>query len=164
MDPTYLSKKSLGEIGYVLEVSLHNNMHMRWASDNPPVGFKNRPEITAESLKGGLKLYDDPKYNWLADPYSAHVNKVFWKLHGLVESVVFHWLSANQKTSIEENCGAKSDCYTWRGTWLGASPHPAAKGSDHNHSDAPQLGTPKAMQPHAAPGSFEDAFSKAVED
>lgn len=187
-DLKYLKGRKLSEVGYVLENSLHNNMHMRWASDNPPRGFGERPEVSMESLKRGLKKYDDPKYDWLADPYSAHVNPVFWKLHGLVESVIFYWLEANGYESVAINCGKQKKCYQWKGTWMGASPHSvdesmrtkpptnlagakAMPGHPHEEDNTQESGeatygipVPKLRHDHGedTEDSFADSFTEAV--
>lgn len=169
----YLKGKKLSEVGYVLENSLHNNMHMRWATPEPPQGFGGRPEISVSSLKKGLKPFDDPRYNWLADPYSAHVNPVFWKLHGLVESVIFHWLEANDKKRIAMDCQGDSSCYTWKGQWMGAPPHSVSdiakaqgpvtsKGFGKDENDTVARGAEQHHQ-HGEESDFSNQFSKALE-
>jgi len=127
--PDYLKARSLGEVGYLLENTLHNNLHMRFATCAAPAGLGDRPEITPATMAHGLEPFDSPKYNWLADSYSAHVNPTFWKLHGLVENVLFAWLKANNYTSIAESCGAEPNCYEWKGTWDGANPMALMRGT-----------------------------------
>jgi hypothetical protein len=170
-DPGYLKNKTLGQIGYTLESSLHNNMHMRWATDEPPAKLGERPDITVEFLKNGLQKYDDPKYNWLADPYSAHVNRVFWKLHGLVDLSIFAWLNSNGYSTIEVDCTGESDCYEWKGTWIGAPPHgtPTKGGmaghSGHEHGDGRDNQDGRSGSGAKSPSkSFADAFGSAVDD
>jgi hypothetical protein len=159
--PTYLASKSLGEIGYNLELSLHNNMHMRWTTDNPPKGYENRPDITPDNLKTKLKKFDNPKYKWLADPYSAHVNEVFWKLHGLVETVIFSWMQGNQYSMTAVQCEGQASCYQWKGTWVGAAPIHA---SDVVKGPGPEQGHGSGHGTVAARGAPAPSFEKSFED
>jgi hypothetical protein len=159
--PNYLAGKSLGEVGYLLENSLHNNMHMRFGTYEPPKGFSDRPEISPETLAEGLERFDDPDYNWLWDSYSAHVNPTFWKLHGLVENVLYDWLKANGKTEVAEDCEGRASCYQWKGTWVGARPGhgPMRAGPTEGHKRAGGPG----HQSDAGAG-FTEEFQRAYDD
>ncbi len=144
-DSRYLKGKSLSYIGYLVELSIHNHMHMRWAA-RPSVGDDFSPldnSFNADSLVEPSNKYDDPKYHWLGNPYSAHVNPIFWKLHGWVDAVIPKWLKANGYSSISANCGGKSGCYQWKTKWVGGMVEHAApggaRGLPHSHPQTPKL-------------------------
>ncbi len=118
-DPGWLKIHSLAQLGFMMEVTLHNNMHMRWATSSPPPGFSSGASIPLNNQFPSDWPYDDKKYDWLADPYGAHVNKHFWKLHGLIDQILDKWLDANGYQSIAENCNGDATCYEWKGTWVG---------------------------------------------
>ena len=92
-------------------------MHMRWAK-LPKPGDDYSPLFSGNLRKP--TLHDDPKHNWLGVPYSAHVNPVFWKLHGLVDHVIELWLSANGFEEIANDCKGRPGCYQWKTQWVGA--------------------------------------------
>ena len=103
--PDYLSRVTLGQLGAELEFSIHNAMHMRWASQ--PSGTRPRANPTKPELID--RRWDDPSYNYLGDTYSSHVNPIFWKLHGWIDNRIEGWKSAN---------GITGDIQ-WSGTWVG---------------------------------------------
>jgi hypothetical protein len=143
-DPKYLEARSLSRLGTAIELSIHNNMHMRWASDNPPRGFENAPpELPLNAVFPHGWVFDSPAYNWLADPYSAAINPVFWKLHGLVDDMIDRWLAAHGKKNIAPRCGDKNqedlDCYAWRGTWTGGPLSPAPRAPLNSGPNNPDL-------------------------
>jgi hypothetical protein len=86
---------TLGELGTLLEWTVHNDMHMRWASvpRDPRTGA-----IILNGRDGGdiNKAWDDPEYDNLGDQYSSHVNPVFWRLHGWVDARIEDWFSAHE--------------------------------------------------------------------
>ncbi len=91
--PVYLASLSLGALGNLLEFTIHNQMHMRWATvpRDPVTGtVGGRPAFDVE-----IK-WDDPRYDWLGDFYSSHVNPVFWKLHGWVDDRIEDWFRAHE--------------------------------------------------------------------
>ncbi len=120
----WLKSHSLSQLGWAVEFSLHNNLHMRYATDQPPTGFNGVAETGGAPLPyDGIYpvdwIYDDARYNWLADPYGAAVNPIFWKIHGYVDHLVGLWLGAHGFDSISTQCHGARRCYTWKGTWLG---------------------------------------------
>jgi hypothetical protein len=132
-DRKWLSTISLSQLGYAVEFTIHNNLHMRYATERAPEGFDEANE------NGGAPFpfdgnfpknwrFDSPKYNWLADPYGAALNPVFWKIHGYVDHLIDVWLAANKKKydSISENCKGNKRCYEWKGTWVGEEGQEAA--------------------------------------
>jgi hypothetical protein len=95
-DPAYLSSLTLGELGTLLEWTVHNDMHMRWASvprdprTNSPIPEGKRPEWDID------KAWDNPEYDHLGEQYSSHVNPVFWRLHGWVDARIEDWFAAHE--------------------------------------------------------------------
>jgi hypothetical protein len=124
-NPGWLNKISLSQLGWVVEFTIHNNLHMRFAEDRPPEGFRaDNPEDDGAPLPYDGNFppdwkYDDPRYNWLADPYSAAVNPTFWKIHGYVDNLIDLWLKNNGKKTISSSCNGAADCYSWKDPWIG---------------------------------------------
>lgn len=94
-DPEYLSTLTLGELGTLLEWTVHNDMHMRWAS-------APRDPRTGQIIPDGRqdwdidKAWDNPVYDHLGEQYSSHVNPVFWRLHGWVDNRIDDWFAAHE--------------------------------------------------------------------
>ncbi|WP_406009109.1 hypothetical protein OG440_25580 [Streptomyces sp. NBC_00637] len=87
-DPVKLRAMSLGQLGARIEFGIHNRLHLRWSAELP----EYRPGGDAFSVD---TRWDDATYDWLADTYSAHVNPLFWKLHGWVDARIDDWMAAN---------------------------------------------------------------------
>src|SRR3546814_417659 len=93
-DPRYLSKLTLGQFGSEVELGLHDWLHMRWASvprdpsNGHPVPFARDPADFAQR-------WYEPENDFLGDPFSSHVNPVFWAFHG--------WLAARPAHRSEEH-------------------------------------------------------------
>lgn len=126
-DPAWLASVSLSQLGMAIEFTTHNNLHMRYATANPPAGFGGVAEVGGAPIPLDGKFpadwpYDDPAYDWLADPYSAAVNPLFWKLHGYVDNLIDEWLKAKGFQTIAEDCHKAPGCYEWRGKWAGSEP------------------------------------------
>lgn len=102
--PSNLRRLSLGALGNIAEMTIHNMMHMRWSSD--PGGY--RPGIDLNNPTGGDLSWDALSYDYLGDTYSSHVNPHFWYLHGWIDNLIERWMQANNLTDI-----------TWTGTWTG---------------------------------------------
>ena len=109
-NPNFLSQITLGGLGSRLEFSIHNMMHLRWAS--PPIP-QERPFIDATGASTIDVQFDDPSYDFLADTYSSHVNPIFWKLHGWIDDRIEDWKNANGITGNIQ----------WTGTWMGHMHH-----------------------------------------
>lgn len=106
-DPFFLRRVSLGELGTLIEQTLHDGMGSRWASapgawrpDFPPPG---------ETIPQG---WDDPGYDFLRDTYSKHVNPIFWKFYGWVQDRLEDWKVVNGVFGRE----------FWNSTWVGKMP------------------------------------------
>lgn len=107
--PENLQRLTLGQLGSLIELTIHNQMHNRWSAE-PTI---ERPQPEEESNPEGIPSgpWDAPSYNYLGDTYSSHVNPTFWYIHGWVDSCIDRWQEANGLTSIN-----------WKGTWVGKMP------------------------------------------
>jgi hypothetical protein len=102
-----LRRLSLGQLGALLEFTIHNNMHMRWAAQPAD----ERPDPAPTNPEAIPTEWDDLSYDYLGDTYSSHVNPIFWYLHGWVDQCIDRWQEANRLDKIE-----------WVGTWVGKLP------------------------------------------
>lgn len=96
-NPIYLSSLSLGALGSLIEFTIHGWMHNRWANakgavlPDPKTGEpKGRNTFDFDSM------WDDPKYDFLGEFYSSHVNPLFWRLHGWVDDRIEDWFNAHE--------------------------------------------------------------------
>jgi hypothetical protein len=109
---------TLSDLGTHIEFKLHNAMHTRWAAGNwtvrpvfedPIANMNNRTDW----------IWDRRAYDHLADPYSAHVNPIFWHLHGWVDQKINDWLKAKGLT-LKADCAQTPSCIEWRpDVWTG---------------------------------------------
>jgi hypothetical protein len=107
-DVNFLRSISLGELGARLEFTIHNQLHNRFSAQ--PYG--DRPELTDPSQSSGIPtIWDDPRYDYLGDTYSSHVNSVFWFVHGWVDDRIDDWRYANGTAPV-----------VFQGTWEGVVP------------------------------------------
>lgn len=88
-DEAYLRTLTLGELGARMELSVHNQMHIRW-SDFPSSGTFLRPESDIDPK------WDVPGYDTLFDEYSSHVHPVFFRLHKWLDNRIEDWAAAHQ--------------------------------------------------------------------
>ncbi len=105
--PANLRRFSLGALGTFVEETIHNWMHARW-SEAP----KYVRSFELSQVLDGVQAYEpaaeDLENDYLGDPYSSHVNPIFWYLHGWIDNLIDLWAEAN---GIEE--------IQWIGTWMG---------------------------------------------
>lgn len=76
-NPIWLKEQSLDQLGTAIEFSIHGWMHLRWSGPQPDDPFST-----------------DTDNDWLFIPWSSHVNKHFWKLHGYIDNRIAAWESA----------------------------------------------------------------------
>ena len=95
-DPQYLARLTLGQFGSEVELGMHDWLHMRWAS------------VTRDPANGAAVIGDrDPldfsprwfgaENDFLGDPFSSHVNPVFWYFHGWIDDRIEDWYRAHQR-------------------------------------------------------------------
>jgi len=95
---SWLKQHSLDYLGSQIENGIHDWMHVHWSA---------APWFTWDSGKD----ISDPQNDWLASPYSSHVNKHFWKIHGWIDARITQWETANQESAAPLLMGA----------WIGPS-------------------------------------------
>lgn len=105
-DPDFLRLLTLNKLGEILEPELHQNLH-EFYRGNPP----NSEEALAQGFKDDLLPVE-----------TSPVNKYFWKIHGLIDEILDHWLKANGYQFIDRDCSNKRNCYQWEATWVGEYP------------------------------------------
>jgi hypothetical protein len=130
-DPRYLSTLTLGQFGSQLELELHDWLHMRWASvardpaNGQPVPMARRSDDFAERWFG-------PENDFLADPFSSHVNPVFWMFHGWIDDRIDDWFRAHERFHPGEVTRLELNGVPWYGSarwvdindpWLGPETH-----------------------------------------
>ncbi|MBV9320486.1 MAG: hypothetical protein JO106_11360 [Mycobacterium sp.] len=91
--PSVLASLRLGALGNLIEFTTHNAMHNRWMTParDPETGQPSeRPTFDFSDTSGS------PKYDYLGEFYSSHVNPVFWRLHGWVDDRIEGWFKAQE--------------------------------------------------------------------
>jgi hypothetical protein len=93
-NPRVVSQLTLGAYGTLIEFTVHNWMHMRWASlsRNQSTGALE----VRDSYDIDARKWDGPENDYLGDFHSSHVNPLFWKLHGWVDDCVGVWFAAHE--------------------------------------------------------------------
>ena len=94
-NPRVASQLTLGAYGNLIEFTVHNWMHMRWAT------ISRNPESGLPLVRGDYdidKKWDGAQHDWLGDFHSSHVNPIFWKLHGWVDGCIGVWEAAHDAT------------------------------------------------------------------
>ena len=91
--PSFLSTLTLGQLGNVLEFTVHGWMHVRWThvEYDPATG----EPIGRSSLFDIDPRWDDPANDDLGDFYSSHVHPTFWRLHGWIDDRITEWAAVN---------------------------------------------------------------------
>lgn len=118
--PRHLVTLSLGALGNLLEFTIHNQMHMRWSSTprDPDTEEPARRSLFDVNMK-----WDNPKYDYLGDFYSSHVNPIFWRLHGWVDDRIEDWFNAHEAAHAGEIEPYQYDGMSWFkiGKWVQVS-------------------------------------------
>ena len=118
-DPRYLAKLTLGQLGSEMELGLHDWLHMRWASvprdpsNGAPVPFARDPADFA------ARWYA-PENDFLGDPFSSHVNPVFWHFHGWIDDRIEDWFRAHERFNPGEVSRLEVNGVAWfaPGRWV----------------------------------------------
>lgn len=85
---------TLGAYGNLLEFTVHNWMHMRWAS------LSRDPATGEPAVRDDYDIdtrWDDPSHDYLGDFHSSHVNPIFWKLHGWIDDRIEAWFTTHER-------------------------------------------------------------------
>ncbi|HEX2298490.1 MAG TPA: hypothetical protein VHH34_08245 [Pseudonocardiaceae bacterium] len=91
--PRLLSALTLGQLGNLLEFTIHGWMHIRWTytTYDPETG----DPIGRASLFDIDPKWDTPTNDDLGDFYSSHVHPTFWRLHGWIDDRINDWAAVN---------------------------------------------------------------------
>lgn len=116
-NPRVLAQLTLGAYGNLIEFTVHNWMHMRWAT------IGRNPRTGEPALRDSYDIdpvWDDAKNDYLGDFHSSHVNPVFWKLHGWVDDCVNAWKAAHDALHPRQVEAADVRGIAWfkQGPWV----------------------------------------------
>lgn len=147
-DSRYLATVSLAELGSRIEFTIHNWMHMRWAS----IPRDPSSDATKQGLPmplGRLPLdFDEkwlsPSYDYLGETFSSHVNPIFWRLHGWVDDRIEDWFKAQESVrpgAVKRRAMDGIDWFEADKTWVLVDepweglkdPHAGHGGHGHGH-------------------------------
>lgn len=95
-DPRYLSKLTLGQFGSEVELGLHDWLHMRWASVARDPSNDIPVPMARDQADFAARWYA-PENDFLGDPFSSHVNPVFWRFHGWIDDRLEDWFRAHER-------------------------------------------------------------------
>jgi hypothetical protein len=130
-DPRYLSKLTLGQFGSEVELGLHDWLHMRWASV-PRDPSNAAPVPMARDPADFAARWYAPENDFLGDPFSSHVNPVFWYFHGWIDDRLEDWFRAHERFHPGELSRLEVNGVPWFAPgrwveidtpWLGPSTH-----------------------------------------
>jgi hypothetical protein len=134
----WLSGLTLGQLGNLIEWSIHGWMHNRWGD----VAYDANGQAIGRS-----DLFDiDPKWDGadnddLLDFYSSHVHPLFWRLHGWIDNRIEDWAKAHPEVERAELSGVA--WFAVDGKNVVAEPpfswpetNSAHGGGHHHHSDS----------------------------
>ena len=92
----WLRSQSLDQLGTQIEFTIHGWMHMHW-SPAPPENPNSLDETN----------------DWLGSPFSSHVNRHFWKLHGWIDDRIYGWEDAHgEEADLSEGWDGPPDSLT----------------------------------------------------
>jgi hypothetical protein len=130
------SQLTLGAYGSLIEFTVHNWMHMRWAS------LSRNPTSDAPEVREAYDIspkWDAPSNDYLGDFHSSHINPIFWKLHGWVDDCIGVWQAAHDAAHPGQVKPHEVRGIPWYapGPWV-LKPDPfdwpgAASSHDHQH-------------------------------
>ncbi|RZA20992.1 MAG: hypothetical protein EOP10_17330 [Proteobacteria bacterium] len=107
---------SLSDYGHLLEMTIHDGLHARYAFNGAARPADADPLDRSMWTKEWIKAYGDTSYDWLTDTFSSHVHPWFYRIHGWVDNRINDWLAANDYRSIgskAECAQAVQPCYVW---------------------------------------------------
>lgn len=101
--PDALAKISVDELGTMIEIGIHIDMHHRFGSYPLPGELRDHRTVPRSPHTD----WDHPDYDTLLDAYSAHVHPWFWGIHTWIDAQIDTWERVH-KTKVD-----------WNGCWLG---------------------------------------------
>lgn len=118
-NPEYLSTLCLGELGSRIELGIHDWLHMRWASAcrDPNTG------VALTYDRNPLDYHERffrAENDYLGDPFSSHLNPVFWFFHGWIDDRIEDWFLAHEQMHPGEVRRQMVDGIPWfaPGRWI----------------------------------------------
>lgn len=137
-NPRILAQLTLAAYGNLLEMTIHNWMHMRWTC------LPRDPVTGAPGSRGDYEVderWDAPRYDYLSDFHSSHVNPIFWRLHGWVDDRIEDWFSAQEavRPGVVQRKTLKGLPWFAKGAWVVKDnpfdwPETHSGHGDHGHS------------------------------
>ncbi|NVZ26524.1 PvdJ/PvdD/PvdP-like protein [Pseudomonas gingeri] len=145
-DPRYLSKLTLGQFGSELELGLHDWLHMRWASVARDPSNSAPVPMAREFMDFAPRWYE-PENDFLGDPFSSHVNPVFWLFHGWIDDRIEDWFRAHERFHPGEVSRLEVNGVPWfaPGRWVEVD-DPWLGPSTHGCSTTPGLSVGKSVE------------------
>lgn len=148
-----LSQLTLGAYGNLIEFTVHNWMHMRWAAALPRDSQSGKP-----LLRGDYDVderWDAAGNDYLGDFHSSHVNPVFWRLHGWVDDCIGAWQAAHDAAHPGEvvPCIVRGIPWYAPGPWVLKADPFDWPGAEHSHGHGG----------HGGHGGHADAEQKTLE-
>ncbi|WP_313053337.1 pyoverdine maturation tyrosinase PvdP [Pseudomonas lopnurensis] len=95
-DPEYLSELCLSELGSRIELGIHDWLHMRWAS-LPRDMHSAVPVPYGRGSADFAERWFQRGNHYLGDPFSSHVDPVFWAFHGWIDDRIEDWFLAHEQ-------------------------------------------------------------------
>ncbi|QZX80770.1 pyoverdine maturation tyrosinase PvdP [Metapseudomonas otitidis] len=130
-DPDYLARLTLAQLGSEMELNIHDWLHMRWATvTRDPSNGMPLPGDRDQVDYGARWFRADNDY--LGDPFSSHVNPVFWRFHGWIDDRIEDWYRAHERAHPGEVVVREVQGVRWFAPgrwvevgdpWLGALTH-----------------------------------------
>ncbi len=141
--PLVLGQMTLGAYGNYVEFTVHNWMHMRWAT------LSRNPETGEPGARDSFDLdpkWDHPENDYLGDFHSSHVNPLFWRLHGWVDDCIEAWFAAQEtiRPGVVKRKEVRGIDWFEKGDWVvkddpfdwpGAGGHGGHGGYDHHDEE-----------------------------
>ncbi|WP_421549525.1 PvdJ/PvdD/PvdP-like protein [Pseudomonas sp. QD4] len=145
-DPAYLAKLTLGQFGSEVELGLHDWLHMRWASV-PRDPSNGAPVPKARNPDDFAARWFEPENDFLGDPFSSHVNPVFWYFHGWIDDRIEDWFRAHERFHPGEVARLEVNGVPWfaQGRWVEVG-DPWLGPVTHGCSTTPGLQAGKSME------------------
>ncbi len=145
-DPRYLSRLTLGQFGSEVELGLHDWLHMRWASvaRDPSNGA---PVPMAREFTDFSARWYTAQNDFLGDPFSSHVNPVFWMFHGWIDDRLEDWFRAHERFHPGQVARLEVNGVPWfaPGRWVEVD-DPWLGPSTHGCSTTPGLSLGKTVE------------------
>lgn len=146
-DPEYLSSLCLGELGSRIELGIHDWLHMRWSSlpRDPTSGLPTPYGRDSSDFMG--RWYGSANH-FLGDPFSSHVDPLFWAFHGWIDDRIEDWFRAHESRHPGQVVRQSVNGEPWFAAgpwvrvaepWLGPGPVGCGAWGGRNRTEAGEL-------------------------